>query len=141
MIGGGLYGTVSEVDAPAGALPGVTDPLDVKFDSFGFDLEYAQSPGARAHPTFGLFLGGGAVRFAKDKTSEQRDETDLVLVVEPSVGLELEITGWLHLNPAVSYRVVGGVDQPGLENGDFAGPAVSLAVKLGRFPMSRRGPE
>jgi hypothetical protein len=133
MIGGGLYATISEVDAPDDALPNVTGPLDLKFDTFGLELEYAHNPGARAHPTFGLFLGGGAVRFATDKTDEQQDETDLVLVTDPSVGLELGITGWLHLNLAVSYRLVAGVSQPGLKNADFAGPAAALAAKIGRF--------
>jgi hypothetical protein len=133
MIGGGLYATMSEVDAPAGVLPYATGPLDVKFDTFGFDVEYVPRPEARAHLTLGVFLGGGAVRFAKDKTDEQQDETDLALVVEPSLGLELGITDWLHLNLAASYRLVGGVDQPGLKNADFNAPTVALAVKLGRF--------
>jgi hypothetical protein len=133
MIGGGLYATISEVDAPDDALPNVTGPLDLKFDTFGLELEYAHDPEARAHPTFGLFLGGGAVRFATDKTDDQQDETDLVLVTEPSVGLELGITRWFHLNLAVSYRLVAGVSQPGLKNADLAGPAAALAAKIGRF--------
>jgi hypothetical protein len=130
MIGAGLYGTMSEVDAPGGALAG---PLDVKFETFGLDVEYAARPAARAHLTFGVLLGGGAVRFVKDKTDEQQDETDFVLLAEPSMGLEWGVTGWLHLNLALSYRLVGGVEQPGLKNADFVGPAVSLAAKLGRF--------
>jgi hypothetical protein len=49
------------------------------------------------------------------------------------VGVERRVNGWLHLNLAVSYRLVSGVEQPGLENGDLNGPGVALAVKFGRF--------
>jgi hypothetical protein len=49
------------------------------------------------------------------------------------VGVEQRITDWLHMNLAVSYRLVNGAEQPGLENGDLANLTLSLAAKLGRF--------
>jgi hypothetical protein len=132
-LGFGLYGTVSEVDGPEGNVPNVPGVFDLKFESFGFDLEYATHPEAPTHLTLNAFLGGGAVHNVKNNTSEQEGETDFMLLLESAVGVEREITDWLHLNFAVSYRLVNGVEQPRLNDSDLNGPAVSFAVKFGRF--------
>jgi hypothetical protein len=47
--------------------------------------------------------------------------------------VERKVTDWLHLNLAVSYRLVTGVEQPGLGDADVNGPAAALAAKFGRF--------
>jgi hypothetical protein len=138
VLGGGLYGTVSEVDAREGAVPlGAPEfegLLDVKFESFGLDLEYALAPVSATHLTLGVFVGGAAARYVRDKTNEQQGETDFMFLVDPSVGLERGITDWLHLHIAASYRLVTGVEQPGLGEDDLRGAAVALAAKIGRFP-------
>lgn len=133
LVGGGLYGTVSEVDAQEKAVPEAPGPLDVKLEAFGLDLEYAARPTAPIHLTLSAFCGGAAVRYAKDKTDEQFGETDFMLLVEPVAGVEFRGTNWLHLNLGLSYRFVSGVEQPGLTAGDLHGAAVSLALKFGRF--------
>ena len=133
LIGGGLYATMTEVDAREGAVPDAPGPLDVKFESFGFDLEYAVKPEAPTHLTLDAFFGGAAVHYMRDKTEDQHGETDFVFLVEPAVGVEQRVTDWLHLNLAASYRLVSGVEQPGLEDGDINGAAAVLAVKFGRF--------
>lgn len=133
VLGVGAYGTMTEVDAPEWALPGAPTPLDVKLETFGFDVEYAPHPEAPTHLTFTAFLGGAANHYYKDGTNDQHGETDFMLVVEPSVGVEQRVTDWLHLNLSASYRVLGGVEQTGLEPGDFQVASAALAVKLGRF--------
>jgi hypothetical protein len=133
LLGGGLYGTLTEVDAPEGALPDTLGALDIKFEIFGFDLEYAAHPAAPTHLTLTAFFGGAAAHYVRDGTDEQYGETDFMLLLEPAVGVERRVTDWLHLNFGVSYRLVGGVEQPELENGDFNGAGVALAVKFGRF--------
>lgn len=133
LLGAGLYATMTEADAPEGAVPDAPGPLDVKFECFGLDLEYAARPTAPTHLTLGAFFGGAAARFVRDKTDEQHGETDFMLLVEPAAGVEQRITDWLHLNLAVSYRLVSGVEQPGLEHDDFNGAAAALAFKCGRF--------
>lgn len=133
LIGGGGYGTMTEVDAREGAVPDAPGPLDVKFESFGFDLEYAAHPKAPTHLTLKAFFGGAAGHYMQDKTDEQLGETDFMLLVEPEVGVERRVTDWLHLHLAVSYRLVSGVEQPGLEESDFSGAGAALAVKFGQF--------
>lgn len=133
VLGGGAYGTVSEVDAPAGAVPDAPGPLDLKVETFGIDVEYAIAPTAPTYPTFGLFFGGGAAHYMRDGTNEQHGETDFLLLLEPVIGLEQRLASWVHLHASVSYRFLGGVDLDGLESGDLRGPAAALALKLGRF--------
>jgi len=47
LLGGGAYGTMTEINARKGAMPDSLGPMDVKFESFGCDLEYAANPGRR----------------------------------------------------------------------------------------------
>jgi len=133
MLGAGAYGTMSEVDAREGAVPGAPGPLDVKMETFGFDVEYAVRPAAPTHLTLTAFLGGAASHYMRDGTNEQHGETDFMLLLEPAVGVEQRVVDWMHLNLAVSYRLVRGVEQVGLETSDLRGAAAALAVKLGRF--------
>jgi hypothetical protein len=133
LLGGGMYGTIDGVDAPEGAVPNAPGRLDIKFESFGFDLEYAANPKAPTHLTLGVFFGGAADHYYRHNTDQQHGETDFMLLLEPAVGVERRLANWLHLNLAVSYRLVHGVEQPGLADGDFNGPALALAAKLGRF--------
>lgn len=133
LLGAGAYGTLTEVDAREAAVPGAPGSLDLKFESFGLDLEYAARPAAPTHLTLTTFIGGGAARYAIDETDEQWGETDFMLLLEPALGLEQRVTRSLHLNLAVSYRLVRGVEQPGLRNSDLEGAAIALAAKFGRF--------
>jgi hypothetical protein len=133
VIGGSIYGTISKVDAPEEAVPTVPYPLDIKLESFGFDLEYAVRPEAPTHLTLYTFFGGAAAHYVKDKTNEQEGETDFMILLEPAVGVEQIVTDWLHLNLAVSYRLVNGVELSRLKESDLNGAAVTLAVKLGHF--------
>jgi hypothetical protein len=130
---GGLYATMTEVDAPEDAVPNAPGPLDLKLESFGFELEYAPRPTAQTFLTLYAFVGGAAGHYVRDKTREQHGETDFMFLLEPGVGVERRIIDWLHLNLSVSYRLVNGVEQPLLKDSDFNGPAATLAIKFGRF--------
>jgi hypothetical protein len=133
VLGGGLYGTISEVDALDGAVADAPGPLDVRLDSFGFDLEHAAHSTAPTHLTLSAMIGGAAARYVKSGTGEQHGESDFMFLLELAVGVERRVFEELHLNLAASYRMVAGVEQPGLSERDLQGPALSLAVKLGRF--------
>lgn len=133
VLGGGLYGGITGVDAPEGAVPDAPGRLDIRFASFGFDLEYAAHPEAPTHLTLDAFFGGAADRYVRDGTDEQHGETDFMFLFEPAVGVERRLADWVHVNLAVSYRLVSGVEQAGLENSDFNGAGVALAIKFGQF--------
>ncbi len=133
VLGFSAHGTTTEIDAPDGAMPDSMGPIDIEFQSFGFDLEYGLNPRAPTHLTLGALLGGAAVHYVPERTGEQHGETDFLLLLQPAVGVERRVNAWLHLNLALSYRLVSGAEQPGLRNSDINGPALGLAFKLGRF--------
>jgi hypothetical protein len=138
IIGGGGYGVISEVDGADGVLGPQEGPLDIEFGCFGIEVEYIRNSNSLLHYSFYTLMGGGANNYVKDvgsvwDSNEQSGETDFMLVLEPAVNGELNITPWFRLNAGLSYRLVSGVEQAGLDNGDFNGPAVTIALKFGRF--------
>lgn len=133
VLGFGLYGTTTAVDAREGAVPDAPGALDVKLESFGLEVEYHVEGHLPTHLTLGAFVGGAAARYVRDGTNEQHGETDFMLLLEPSAGVERRIVDCLHLHLAASWRLASGVEQPGLAAGDVVGPAVALAAKIGRF--------
>ncbi len=132
-LGGGAYATITEVDARDGAVPFAPGPLDIKFECFGVELEYATHRAAPTHVTLTSFMGGAAAHNAQDKSDDQFGETDFMLLWEPAVGVEKRITASLHVNLALSFRVVHGVEQAGLTAGDLRSAAVTLTAKFGKF--------
>lgn len=137
VIGGGGYGTVTEVDAPEGVIP-MYDKLDLHFAYGGFELEYIFNPLALGHFSVYLLTGGGTITFAEDFGHYNEDNhmvggDDFVFVLEPAVNGELNITEWFHINAGVSYRFVTGVEKEMLEDSDFSGVAGNLTFKFGSF--------
>jgi hypothetical protein len=137
VIGGGGYGTVTEVDAPEGILPELGS-LDLKFEYGGLELEYILNPKSLAHIGFYILIGGGSIKFSNDTGSyHEGDHTvgpdDFVFVMEPSINGELNITDWFHITAGVSYRFVTGVEQTSLVDSDFSGVSGVLTFKFGSF--------
>ncbi|MBP1648151.1 MAG: hypothetical protein H6Q30_1596 [Bacteroidetes bacterium] len=133
VIGGGAYGVATEVDAASNILP-EQGPLNIDFSCFGLEVEYIFRPDSLVHLSLYALVGGGAVRFVKDRAQDtQVDETDLAFVFEPTANAELNLTTWCRIMAGVSYRIVAGVTQIGLTNRDFTGPSASLTVKFGSF--------
>jgi len=137
IIGGGGYGVVTEVDAPAGVLP-LEGPLDIEFGYGGLELEYVIDPKSLGHFSIYTLIGGGATNYVKDvgpvsRSNQQTGETGFFFVLEPAVNAELNVTKWFRLNAGVSYRFVTGVSQVGLKDQDFTGLTATLTFKFGSF--------
>jgi len=137
VLGGGVYGVVTEVNAPAGVLP-LERPLDIEFGYGGFEMEYIIHPKSLVHFSIYTLIGGGVTNFVKDvgavtESNEQAGESDFMFVLEPAVNAELNVTTWFHLNGGVSYRLTSGVNQEGLNDCDFSGMAATLTFKFGKF--------
>lgn len=137
VLGGGGYGVATEVDAPKGVLP-EEGPLDIEFGYGGFEVEYIVHSNSLTHFSLYTLIGAGDNHYVKDvgpvtESNQTTGESDFVYVLEPAVCGELNVTKWFRLNAGVSYRLVMGVDQVGLESSDFSGPAANLTFKFGRF--------
>jgi hypothetical protein len=137
VIGGGGYGEVTKINAPAGVMS-EERPLDLKLGYGGLDLEYIVHPNSLAHFSAYTFIGCGTARYVDDagavtESDENASESDLVFVLEPALNAELNVTSWFHLSAGVSYRLVNGVDLEGLKNSDLSGMAATLTLKFGTF--------
>jgi hypothetical protein len=137
VIGGGIYTLANEVDAPPNILP-AEGPLDIDFSYFGPEIEYIFQHNSFIHYSLYMFIGIGSIRFLKDEGSFSKDNTQVeennwVLVLEPAVNLELNVTDWCRVMAGISYNIVSGVTKIGLGNSDFSGITATLTVKLGSF--------
>lgn len=137
VLGGGGYGVATEVNAPDESLPEEA-PLDIEFGYGGFEMEYILHPNSLVHFTLCTLIGGGANNFVKDvgavgESNQHVGESDVVFVLEPAAGVELNVTTWFRLNAGASYRLVTGVNQVGLGEDDFCGATATATFKFGRF--------
>ncbi|MGE0157783.1 MAG: hypothetical protein AB7T31_00150 [Gemmatimonadales bacterium] len=133
VLGAGLYGTATEVDAREADVPDAPGPLDLKVEKFGLELEYHVRAGSRTDFTIGTFVGGAAAHHVRDRTTEQHGETDFLFLVQPVAGIEQTLASWLRVHIGASFMIGGPVEQVGLRGSDVRGPGVALALKAGRF--------
>jgi len=142
IIGGAIYGIVSEVNAPTVVPPADTitpaGPMSLQLSCFGLESEYVFHPDTWIHYGVYGFIGGGSIRYVRrlnpsGNRDTRVDDSDLALVFEPGANIEVNLNPWVRLMTGVSYRIVSGVSQIGLTNSDLRGFAVSLTLKLGNF--------
>ncbi len=66
---------------------------------------------------------------------------DIVIVIEPSVGIEIKALPFLHAFAEVGYRQFIGVDLVGTDSNDLSGPVLSLGLKLGYYQLIAKNGE
>lgn len=140
VLGGGGYGMVNDITAPRALLDEHGNRMELDFGYGGFTLEYIYRSTDLVHVGAMALVGAGSVDVREDNTDDNVGDdgnnawdTDSVFVFEPSVAAELNVTPWFRVDAGVSYRVVSGVELPGLDNGDFGGPSGMLMLKFGDF--------
>lgn len=130
------YSSANGIDAPVGA-PSM-GPLDIRLFYGGIELEYVVYRGGRVLLGMSALAGGAATSYVKDKgrfirSDEQVGETDFGSLFEPAFYAAFRVTDGSHLTVGVSYRLITGVEQPGLARRDLSGPAASFAFTFGKF--------
>jgi hypothetical protein len=131
-VGGMGVGGTTSVDAIIGGSP-VRGEMD--FGYGGLTLEYITRPSKLVHATVGVLLGGGGVSVWPDdsRPRDPSDNTEYFGVVEPSLGLEVNVIRWMRIGVVGSYRVVTGANEPKLVNRDLDGASASLLFRFGKF--------
>ncbi len=89
----------------------------------------------------GTLVGAGGVGFfeAVDEYEyeyeydEAEFDADPFFVVEPSLGIHLNVTRWMRVGASVSYRLSEGIDCEGFTDRDFRGAAAGGHVQFGWF--------
>lgn len=83
-------------------------------------------------------LGWGAVNISVDDPNLRYDDVDKIFAITPEIGLELNLTRWLRLSGAASYRFVQGVDESlGYTRDDFQGSLATVGLRIGGFGRKR----
>jgi hypothetical protein len=115
-IGGGGYGLVSDVYFSGSKL---------KLGYGGLDLEYKIDPDEIVHLTFRSLIGLGMVEL----TGVGQDS---FFVLEPGVGVDLNVVRFLKVNGGVSYRLVSGAGNvPGVSDSSLSGLTAEIALIFG----------
>ncbi len=140
MIGGGGYGLVNNIHASQAAqlYYGTGDNLRLQFGYGGLMLEYIGEPDKLVHYSVSTLIGAGGVGYNYldnfyNSFQEDNGRTSAFFVLEPSAGVELNVTRFFRLNAGASYRLVRGSDLPGISDSDLSHLSGYLTFKFGKF--------
>lgn len=129
VLGGAGYGLATDVPSPdVLQTPGASRA----FLSYGYGgPRLTFIPGARrpVHLVAAVLVGGGHV----SSKSEGRSTGGGFFVVEPELGVEVNVARHLRIALGASYRIAGATSIVGLDTGALSGPTGLLAVKIGDF--------
>ncbi len=87
-----------------------------------------------------VLIGAGGIGIS-DTDRHRHDDFDdvddnhgnFVLVVQPNLELEFNLTKFMILGIGANYRYVSGVDFEGYDNMDFSGVGANVSLKFGLF--------
>ena len=104
----------------------VQGPNNSRFDlSYnGFMVGYSPRAHSTFHPSFNLLTGSGRV----DIAGEGRDK---IFVVQPSMGVEINVFRWFRFGADAGYRIVTNTDNPALNDSDLSAFYGELKFKFG----------
>jgi hypothetical protein len=131
MIGGGGYGLTSQIPSTAPSQVG----KNISFGYGGIILEYIGLSDKVFHYAVQGFVGwGGAGYFTPGFGANfSRFSTTPLMVFEPNVLAELNVTNFLRISAGGGYRFVTGSTLESLSNADLSSYSLSLNIKFGSF--------
>ena len=105
------------------------------FTYAGLELGYIFNPDELLHFSLWMLAGGGALvlRDTEENGNTRQHFTDGVLVLEPAIYLQMNITSYCHLGLGAGYRIASDVELPDMENSDLQGLTGKLSLEFGVF--------
>lgn len=129
ILGGAGYGLAPQGIRTAYTTAGGSRP-ELEMGYGGVDIGYVNRSHRLVHVEGDVLVGGGHVGYQGESNSAL---SDVFSVVEPTAGVELNVTPWFRLGAGASYRWVGGASIPDVTNKDLSGAAGTLTFKFGKF--------
>jgi hypothetical protein len=77
------------------------------------------------HPRFTFITGSGKV------TNSENNQSDRMLVFQPSAGFEFNVFQWFRLGFEGGYRFVGSSDKFDMTSGDLSAPFAQIEMRFG----------
>ncbi|MEZ4965006.1 MAG: hypothetical protein R2791_07165 [Saprospiraceae bacterium] len=96
--------------------------FDFRFN--GGKIGYAFVPYKAVHPMINVELGRGRAKLAGEGD-------DNIFVIQPSVGVEVNVFRWFRLGLEGGYRFARNVDYVALNDSDLSSPYAKATLKLG----------
>lgn len=121
-LGGGGGGTASDIG------DGVSS-----YSYGGLIVGAFINPNKALHYFTDLGVYSGNMSFNSKNSNNVDNSADDFLIVEPSVGVALNVMRYCKITLGVSYRVVSSVDSPNISKNDVGGYAISGALLFGKF--------
>jgi hypothetical protein len=144
ILGLAGYGLASRHEVPeAMRVGGAPSTLEMGYG--GLRLGYIVAPQSLIHFGFGLLMGGGGlgalsrdpvttVAATGEKITEQRRANgEAFYVFEPQLEGEVNVSQFMRVAVSGSYRVINGIEAPGLDIMSLSGPSLGLALRFGAF--------
>lgn len=108
---------------------------NIKFKHGGLWMGYVQKPYKLLHFYSSFKIGWGKTKLLLDKETEYSDS---ILSLIPEIGIELNVTKFMHISFTGGYRIVSGVNNlAGLTNEDFSSPVGVITFSFGGFSSIR----
>lgn len=139
LIGAGGMGQALTVAAPASATLEYPDVRHLEFGYGGGYFAYHFVPAYVVHPVASVLVGAGGLTLSNRHYQERYEdeefvtETNGVFVVEPELGVEVNLVGFMRLQGTLSYRRTVGVDLPGMDDSDTSSLALGVSVLFGEL--------
>jgi len=140
-LGGGGCGMARSPKAREYSPAAYTDDDRIAFGYGGAIARYHFNSRKMVNYSLGVLVGAGGVTTGTwsedpDDMEDQEFEvehSDAVFVVEPQVGVHLNITRWLRIGAVMGYRAVSAVDTEGLDAADVSGITAGGQLQGGWF--------
>lgn len=131
-IGGAGFGGTARVDAILGGSP-MRGEMDLTYG--GLTIELISRPSKLVHPVVGILIGAGSVSvWPDDLRPRNRSGTEEHFgVVEPHVGLELNVIKWFRIGANAGYRLAINTEDSRLADNNFNGASGTLVLRFGAF--------
>ncbi|MFK8103625.1 MAG: hypothetical protein AB8G15_13920 [Saprospiraceae bacterium] len=118
FVGWGGFKLVSDVDLSSLA----NNRFDMRYN--GLMLGYAFKSYKVIHPTFMVLAGKG-------KVNVNNEGEDKVFVIQPALGVELNVLKWFRIGLEGGYRIVTDTDLKGISDEDLSAPFGEVKFKFG----------
>ncbi len=106
----------------------------------GVWLGYVHNSHKLVHPYTSIKVGWGSVDLEDIDDDDDLYDSDGVFVVNPEIGVELNLLHWFRVAATGGYRFVTGVEDerlPGIGSNDFNSPTFALTFRFGAFGHGR----
>ncbi|MCO5250076.1 MAG: hypothetical protein M9949_01495 [Candidatus Kapabacteria bacterium] len=145
IIGLAGYGVVTSHELENYHISGYADSSAyLRVGYGGLYLGYTINPHKVVHITTGLIIGGGGALYTRAYAHHEDDyesrnkqkftyESSPFMVIEPSIGAELNITKFMRFEVGASYKIISYVELPVTKNSDISGLSGYITFKFGKF--------